>query len=347
MFLGGKISIILFAVHLLTAVSFYILRRTRISEKFRSSVSHPANFGKTAIQLGGLVIVPISLISCCIIFYTYGHVSLHTQLIICMPFILLFIIGIVDDLKPIPAWTRLIIHVATAISITLIILQTTKYAGLVEITRVLGMILPSVFMVLAITWMINTVNFIDGMDLFLVVNILPGILLFSFLSLILPEYLYISVIFLIFLSSLLGFVWFNRPTASIYMGDSGTLCIGFLLSSNGVFILAQYGSIAGFIPFSYILIDTTFTILNRASKRENLFKTHNHHAYQVASRNGINENTIRFSCFLVCIINASLGYLCFLFEHAILWQCLTAGVSFLLSTIVFFYFHTKITIHTK
>lgn len=347
MFLDEQVLFVLFAVHLSTVISFYILRQNKISEKFRSSISHPANFGKTAIQLGGLVIVPITLIACCITLYLYGDISLNTQLIICILFILLFIIGIVDDFKPILAWARLIIHVAVAISITIIVLQTTWFSGLEKVTSILGIMLPSVVMVLTITWMINAVNFIDGMDLFLVVNILPGVLLFSFLNFLLPEYFCISVIFLIFLSSLLGFTWFNRPAASIYMGDSGTLSIGFLLSSNGILILAQYGSIAGFIPFSYILTDTTFTMLNRASKRQNLFKSHNHHAYQAASRNGIKENTIRFSCFLVCIINASLAYLCFIFEHAILWQCLTAGVSILLSTILFLYFHAAKASHIQ
>jgi UDP-N-acetylmuramyl pentapeptide phosphotransferase/UDP-N-acetylglucosamine-1-phosphate transferase len=199
-------------------------------------------------------------------------------------------------------------------------------------------------MVLAISWLINAVNFIDGMDLFLVVNIIPGCLLFSILGMNADEFYFISVIYLVFSSALLGFVWFNRPMASIYMGDAGTLCIGLLLSSTAVYILAQYGSIAGFIPFTYIMVDTTYTLLHRAIKGLNVLKSHNHHAYQIAMRNGKTKNSIRLSCFLVSIANAGLAYVCFAYEHAILWQILMAGIALGLSTLTFVFFRKANTI---
>jgi UDP-N-acetylmuramyl pentapeptide phosphotransferase/UDP-N-acetylglucosamine-1-phosphate transferase len=132
--------------------------------------------------------------------------------------------------------------------------------------------------------------------------------------------------------------------ASIYMGDAGTLCIGLLLSSTAVYILAQYGSIAGFIPFTYIMVDTTYTLLHRAIKGLNVLKSHNHHAYQIAMRNGKTKNSIRLSCFLVSIANAGLAYVCFAYEHAILWQILMAGIALGLSTLTFVFFRKANTI---
>lgn len=339
-----QIFIILVAVHLLTIALFYIVKRSKISSKFKSSSDHPANVGNIATQLGGVVIVPVTIFASLIIFFTFKNIPLNTQLVFCAHFTLLFLIGMYDDFQPIPAWVRLTIHIANAISITIIIFQITGYSGLAEVVSILGIITPSIFMVLAISWMINAVNFIDGMDLFLFVNILPGCLLFSVLGFSASELSYISLVLLIFSSALIGFAWFNKPNASIYMGDSGTLCIGFLLSACAVFILAGYGSIAGFIPFTYILVDTTFTLIDRAMKAENVLGSHNHHAYQIARRNGKTENTIRLSCFTINILNTGMAYVCFVFEHSLLWQFFMASIALSLSTFTFFFFRkSKIT----
>lgn len=338
MFLPGQIFIILIAVHLLTIIGFYTVKRHKISQKLKSSSDHPANTGNVASQIGGLVIVPIILCACLLAFNTFRNIPYFTQLVFCAPFIFLFLVGIVDDLKPIPAWIRLTIYIANAISVTIVIFEITQYSGLSQLILTLGVVVPSIFIVLAISWFINAANFIDGMDLFLVVNITPGCLLLSALGFSAPEFYIISIIFLIFSSALLGFVWFNRPQASVYMGDAGTLCIGLLLGSTAIYILAQYGSIAGFIPFMYILVDTTYTVIQRASKKQNILKSHNHHAYQIAMRNGKTESVIRLNCFIVSILNAGLAYLCFLYEHELSWQVISVCIALGLSTVTFIFF---------
>ena len=335
MSLPGQIYIILIAVHILTVAILYILKQSKISQKFKSSTDHPANTGKVASQIGGLVITPIVLFACFYTFNTLRDIPYFTQLVFCVPFVFLFLIGLVDDLKPIPAWIRLTIHITNAISVTIVILEITQYSGLGQLILALGFLVPSIFMVLAISWFINAVNFIDGMDLFLVVNIIPGCLLLSALGFSEPEFDFISIIFLIFSSALLGFAWFNRPKASVYMGDAGTLCIGFLLGSAAIYILAKYGSVAGFIPFTYIMVDTTYTLIQRASKRQNILKSHNHHAYQVAIRNGKSENSVRINGLILSVVNTGLAQLCFVFEHELLWQMVTAGIALSLSTLVF------------
>ena len=86
-------------------------------------------------------------------------------------------------------------HVACSISITLLIYKLTNFSGLERLTPYFGIIIIGILMVLAVSWMINTVNFIDGMDLFLVVNILPGCLLFSLLYFVSANDFFASFIF--------------------------------------------------------------------------------------------------------------------------------------------------------
>lgn len=341
MLLSGQFIILLLAIHLFTVASFYSVKRTKLSQIFRSSPDHPANIGNTATQIGGLVIVPITLIACLLIFSLFNKISFYTQLIYCLPFVVLFLVGIFDDFRPIPAWIRLIIHIANAISVMIMIFGLTQYTGLNQIILTLGSILPSIIMALSIVWFVNAVNFIDGMDLFLVVNIIPGCFLFALLGINSNEFYFISIIFLIFSSALLGFVWFNRPMAGVYMGDAGTLCIGLLLSYTAVYILAKYGSVAGFLPFTYLMVDTTYTLLHRAIKGLNILKSHNYHAYQIAIRNGKSRNAIRLICFMVSFLNTVLAYVCFAYEHAILLQSIMAGTALGISTITFVYFRIK------
>lgn len=82
-------------------------------------------------------------------------------------------------------------------------------------------------------------------------------------------------------------------------------------------MLAKYGSIAGFIPFTSILVDTTFTLVRIVASGNNPLKSHSGHAYQIAAKNGKSENGIRTLYFTVSAINAFLAFLCFHFDHAI------------------------------
>lgn len=336
MVFNQQIFVLLFVVHILTIIGFIVLKKIRVTERLRSSDIHPANLGKTALQLGGIIVVPLILAVSIFMTNYLEIISIKLQILIILPFILLFFTGVLDDFQPIRAPVRLIIHIINTTTIVIAIYQLTNFSGLSIFTENLGIIVPSIFMIIATTWMINTTNFIDGMDLFLVFSILPGCTLAVLHHYITGSDIMLSFIFSIFISALLGFAWFNIPKASIYMGDSGTLCIGLLLGSYGAFMLAKYGSIAGFMPFAYILVDATFTLLNRFKKNMYVFKSHNQHAYQIARRMGKTENSIRLHCLSASVLNTIFAYLCFKMNHEILWQVFFGIAAFLVSSIVFF-----------
>jgi UDP-N-acetylmuramyl pentapeptide phosphotransferase/UDP-N-acetylglucosamine-1-phosphate transferase len=327
----------LIAVFVVSFVSIASLVRANITEKLRSSSHHPANFGKTAIQVGGLVIIPVTVITGLVYYYLVANISLYNLILFAIPVLFLFAIGVIDDINPISAPIRLAAHLVNAGYITVFTFELTGFIGLREIITWVGFFLPAVFMLLAITWMINSINFIDGMDWFLVSTILPGVILYSSLQYLLPQGFLLSNLFLLLLSALLAFSWFNKPSASVYMGDAGTLCIGLFLGINGIFILAVYGSIAGFMPFAYILVDTTYTLIIRIFTKLHPFKSHNHHAYQIARRNGCNETVIRGICFLSSIFNTLLALVCFEMGHTLAWQLMLGGIALMTSSGVFMF----------
>jgi UDP-N-acetylmuramyl pentapeptide phosphotransferase/UDP-N-acetylglucosamine-1-phosphate transferase len=85
---------------------------------------------------------------------------------------------------------------------------------------------------------------------------------------------------------LLGFAFFNRPPARVFLGDSGSLPLG-LITGTALLLLARETHIvvALILPLYYIL-DAGSTIIMRLSQGENILKAHSKHAYQVAKRAG-------------------------------------------------------------
>lgn len=138
---------------------------------------------------------------------------------------LLIFISIVDDVKPIDPKIRLFFQlICIYFSITSIPIYT-----LILPTKI------SIFICLCLwVYILNITNFTDGSDGFLVINTI-----FVFLNLILLEKILnlntFSYYFSIFLlPSLIIFLYLNKPNAQIYMGDSGSVLIGFI---NGFIFL--------------------------------------------------------------------------------------------------------------
>jgi len=332
-------------VHLITVLCFHFLLKASFVEQMRSLASHPANQGKTALQIGGVIIIPVSVIFSMLSVNHMTDISYTQQIPILIAITLLYLVGVIDDTYnekwAIPASFRLALHIGASVVMTYLVFQATRYSGLDNRFFYPGIVLTGIFMVLALSWIINTTNFVDGMDLFLVSNILPGSVLFSSYYVITGQNPTITITFCIFVSALLAFCWFNRPKAKVYMGDGGTLCIGFIIGSCAVYILAKHGSVAGFIPFTYMLVDTTFTLVSRVKRGENPLKSHSDHAFQTARRNQHSETSIRTKCFAVSSINAIFAYVCFEFDHTIQWQIVFALTALALSVGLFFSYRLK------
>jgi UDP-N-acetylmuramyl pentapeptide phosphotransferase/UDP-N-acetylglucosamine-1-phosphate transferase len=84
-----------------------------------------------------------------------------------------------------------------------------------------------------------------------------------------------------------GFLWWNRPPARLFLGDAGSLPLGYLV---GWLLLDAAGRghwAAALILPAYFLADASLTLALRAARRENLLAAHAGHFYQQAVRNGL------------------------------------------------------------
>ena len=135
-----------------------------------------------------------------------------------------------------------------------------------------------------LVWMMNLYNFMDGIDGMAISGGLFISILASVLSFISGGF-ELSIIFILLAFSLIGFLLYNWPPARIFMGDSGSIFLGYCF---GALVLKSLitGDISFWvwiIIFSYFWVDTTVTLLLRIVIIKK-YLPHRSHAYQNLAR---------------------------------------------------------------
>ena len=162
-------------------------------------------------------------------------------------------------------------------------------------------------LLLAGLWFVNLVNFMDGLDLMTVAEIVPltgALVLLGWLAeLPAPATVAAAALF----GAMLGFAPFNRPVAKIFLGDVGSLPIG-LLAGWCLLQLAWHQQIAAalLLPL-YYLADATVTLLRRMVRREPFWAAHRTHFYQRATDNGFAVWRVVSEVFALNVLLAALA----------------------------------------
>ena len=190
------------------------------------------------------------------------------------------VVGFWDDLREIPAAVKLGAQTILALGLFLVLYQPV-YAS-----HVPADFLPRLAMAAVLTfvpvWLINLYNFIDGVD---GMAIMGAIFICAAATTVLmltggdPAFVLIATL----LGSVcLGFAWFNLPPANIFMGDAGSIFLGYSVSAL-VLATVLSGQINGWTwaaILAYFLADTTVTGLYRLLFVRNWYGVHRSHAYQ-------------------------------------------------------------------
>jgi len=142
--------------------------------------------------------------------------------------LLLFGVGIMDDLKDLAARYKLVIEAGLASLLAVAGIRITSFGGLFGITE-LHIVAQYIITVVTIVGISNAFNLIDGID-----GLAGGL---GFMSLVtLGIFLTISndlnhaMIAFALAGALLGFLYFNFNPAKIFMGDTGSLVLGFVIA---------------------------------------------------------------------------------------------------------------------
>lgn len=193
-----------------------------------------------------------------------------------------FLLGLLDDLFHLPEAARFLIQVLLAV---LIASFGPRLTGLPWSAWALP---PALAVAVTAFWYVgflNLFNFMDGTDgLAAGEAVLAGL----FMALIAG-----SPLPLLVSASALGFLYFNRAPARLFMGDSGSYLLGYLLAVSVVIGAQGPEGSAKVIPLILVLgtfiADTTTTLLRRIVKGETWYKAHRSHYYQKLSDLGFSH----------------------------------------------------------
>ena len=190
-------------------------------------------------------------------------------------------VGLADDIFGLGFKARLLSEAVFLFLLLYFFPLPAKVFG-IQLSGVLSVGLTSLY----ILSVVNISNFMDGLDFYL------GLAVFMvFLNLLNTSGCRLEntsfSMFLLLFTSLAGFTVLNLPPAKVFMGDSGSLLLGFFISLSPFFLNQtdcsssfQNEITLGIFLLPSFFFDGLFTILKRIKNKENIFQAHRKHLYQ-------------------------------------------------------------------
>lgn len=293
-------------------------------------------------RLGGVGIFGSFLLGL-IVFYILRH-FLHPELPLpkvfsLWPFVagLFFInvLGLIDDFKNIRPWIKIIVQFAAAGTVAFFgnrfeVFDVPSIGLSVELGP-----FSYVFTILWIMGLSNAVNLIDGLDGLAGGTTAIAALFIAVISVLHQNYIAAAAA-IILCGSLIGFLVFNLPPAKIFMGDSGSLFIGFVIAvlpliGNQLPSTRTSTFVITITMSAVAVLDTLAAILRRIRKRKPIHSPDRAHIHHKLLDLGYKTPKIlvivySFSLFagIICLISVYFDHIVFQFILPFAWAVLIA-----------------------
>ncbi len=190
-------------------------------------------------------------------------------------------VSLLDDYLQIPALLRFLAHAAAAA----LFLYASPWAGWPWAALLaVG---------LGLVWFTNLYNFMDGAD-----GLAGGMALFGFgayaLAALWQGQPVLFLICVVLVASALGFLFFNFPPAHLFLGDAGSIPLGFLAGALGFAGWQDHVWPAWFplLVFSPFVVDASVTLLRRILHGQKPWQAHRSHYYQRLVRLGASHKRL-------------------------------------------------------
>jgi len=268
-----------------------LLRRYALARpNARSSHKRPTPQG------AGIAVIAATVLTATAWNYLTHH---PVQVILVAAVMFIAMVGLIDDIRSIPVVPRLLFQALATGAVLAAVPSDLRIAPGWPIELERGLLL------IAGLWFVNLVNFMDGVDLMTVAEVVPITACLTFLGWLgeLPATATIAAAGLC--GALLGFSPFNRPIAKVFLGDVGSLPIGLMLGWCLLQLALQHHLAAALLLPLYYLADATITLMCRIARREPFWAAHRTHYYQRATDNGFTvRQVVGYVFALNCLLAA-------------------------------------------
>ena len=217
--------------------------------------------------------------------------------------VVITVLGVIDDLRPLPAWPKLIVQVGLGLWL--------YFGGL----RVEYLVWPSgevqlgdISLLITVGWVVvvtNAINLIDGLD-----GLAGGVSLIACASLILIGSLqqvgWVLVILVALAGFLIPFMYYNRYPARIFLGDSGSLQIGYYFAVFSLVVnFKSFAASALFLPLLALgvpLIEIASSFSRRAMSGRGVMTADRRHLFHYLSLAGWSPRRVVTTFYLLGIV---------------------------------------------
>jgi len=238
-------------------------------------------------RMGGLAILLAVLASIGVLLFVPNDVrerlltGWHTVVRLLLPGMLVFFVGLYDDLKSATPWQKLAVEVLAGAS--------AWWAGFrIVVLPVLGFPIHNTIVAffLTVLWIVavtNSLNLIDGLD-----GLASGIAFLVMLSVFIVSLIQgnhlVCVLAITFAGALLGFLRFNSSPAQIFLGDTGSLFLGCVLATLAIHTSQKSSTLLAlvvpYVSLGLPLLDTLLSVVRRFLNSKPIFEAdcdHVHH----------------------------------------------------------------------
>lgn len=288
---------IIFVLGILSFILTYLIMRYAIKNKMTVIPNARSLHDLPTPKGGGIAIVLTWYAGITILFFT-GIIERNLFLAL-MSGIFLALVSFIDDIKDLKPVIRLAVQFMTAI-LAFYFLNGLRPLVMPQININYNFIVYPIA-VIGMVWFINLFNFMDGID--------------GFAS---TEAIIICAVFFVFtwglvsillIACITGFLYWNWPKASIFMGDTGSTQLGFILVVLGIY----YHNTFEFSILNWIMLtspfwfDATLTLYRRWRNKEKLSEAHRKHVYQRivqagSSHEKVNVYLLLINTFIILLI---------------------------------------------
>lgn len=211
---------------------------------------------------------------------------------------IMLIIGLLDDLREMPIMSKFLVQIAA----TALLISFGVRTHIVSIGNLANILITFIW-VLAITNAFNHLDIMDGLAAGVAIISSLGFFIISIIN----QDARTATLALVLAGALFSFLIYNFPPAKIYMGNSGSHFLGFVLAAIALIISyapleRKVALLSPILILGFPVFDTAFIILMRLKKNKIPFKKSDDHLALWLLRNGYPKNKTLFLMLALCTL---------------------------------------------